>query len=158
MIGASRQAVVFLVAVAAIAVPERAGAQTRAASRPPEPATFLVTAASASAGAVAGFAVAATFARPDPRYCPAVPGAHCGGGEGSVLVLAGSTLFAAATGAYLGARMLGRRPNFFRSTVGAGLGLLVGGALATALDADSDIALAVSFVVPTGILASLVGR
>lgn len=158
MIGASRQAVALLVAVAAIVGPARAGAQARDASRPPEPATFLVTVAAASTGAVAGFAVAAPFARSDAGYCPTVPGAQCGGGERNVLVLAGGTLFGAATGAYLGARMLGGRQNFLRSTLGAGFGLLLGGALATALHTDSDMALAVSFVVPIGIFASLAGR
>jgi hypothetical protein len=54
--------------------------------------------------------------------------------------------------------MLGGRQSFIRSTLGAGVGLLLGGALAAALDSDSDMAIAVSFVVPTGIFAALVGR
>ena len=158
MIGASRQAIVLLVAAAAIANPGRAGAQASDTNGPAEPATFLVAAVCASVGAVAGFAVAATVARSPDRLCPAVPGARCDDDGPNLPLLAGSTLLGAGAGAYLGARMLGGRQNLIRSTLGAGVGLLLGGALAAALDSDSDRAIAVSFVVPTGIFAALVGR
>lgn len=147
-----------LLAAAAMAIPGRAGAQDSDASRSREPATFFAAAVAASVGAVAGFALSATVARAPDTLCPTVPGARCDGGGSNVPVLVGATLLGAGAGAYLGARVVGGRRGFLRSTLGAGVGLLLGGALAAALDADSDVALAVSFAVPTGIFASLVGR
>ena len=123
-----------------------------------EPQRFIASAVLASAGAVGGFFVGAALAPREGRICPAMPGARCSDGTPLPLgVMAGSVLGAAA-GATLGARLLGGRQNFLRSAAGAVLGLFVGGAIAGQFNAESDGALAISFVVPTGVFAAWVGR
>jgi hypothetical protein len=148
-------AVVCAVAIGALPV-STAAAQRNAAPR--EPQRFLASAVLASAGAIGGFLVGAALAPREGTLCPTVPGGTCSGGTPHPLgVVAGSALGAAA-GATLGARLFGGRQNFVRSAGGAALGIFVGAALAGSLDSESDGVLAVSFVVPTGVLAAWVGR
>jgi uncharacterized protein YcfJ len=71
--------------------------------------------------------------------------------------MAGSAIGAAA-GATIGARLLGARQSFLRSAAGAVLGVLIGGAIAGRFDTESRGAFAISFVVPTGLLAAWLGR
>ena len=155
--GSSRSVLAMLALLISVPVAS-ARAQDLREPEPREPQRFIASAVLASAGAVGGFFVGAALAPREGRICPAMPGAPCSDGTPLPLgVMAGSVLGAAA-GATIGARLLGGRQSFLLSAGGAVLGLFVGGAIAGQFNAESDGALAISFVVPTGVFAAWVGR
>ena len=134
----------------------------RAAAQAPErPGSFVLSTIAAAAGSVVAIAATATFAVDvGSSDCPAVPGARCSGGinGGAIATIGGASLLGAATGAVIGRHLMGGRQSFARSLVGAALGTLVGGAVASQLRTTEVVPLTLSFVVPQGLFAALVGR
>ncbi len=144
--------------LAACAVAQPLAAQWHSEAQAESHGSFLLTATAATAGALAGFAAATLLAPIGSSMCPTVPGADCRSNAGAVLVTVSATLVGATAGAVVGNRLTRGRQSVPRSLFGAGLGLLVGGAILTQLDTDADAAVVLSFAIPQGLFAALIGR
>ena len=119
--------------------------------------SFAATALFASAGSLLGIVVASPLVHVSGG-CPTVPGAKCGANNNTMLYVVGASLAGAATGAVLGRQLTHGRQSIVRSIGGALLGGMVGGALVSYLGRHpSDAAVTVTFVVPQGVFAALVG-
>jgi hypothetical protein len=119
--------------------------------------SFPVTALASTVGAVAGIAIAAHFSQSGSTMCPTVPGATCNAGGSAVLWVAGASVIGAASGAVVARQLMGGRQSFLRSLLGAGLGTMVGGLIVSQLGTTETVPVVVSFSLPQGLFAALVG-
>ena len=121
------------------------------------PGSYPTTAALAAAGGAAGMIAVGLLAQPGSSACPAIPGAQCSSGSAPVLLLAGASIAGSTLGAMLGRSLGGGRQSVFRTAMGSALGLMVGGLIASQLRSEDPAPLVVSFSVPQGVFAALVG-
>ena len=118
--------------------------------------SFAATLAGGTSGALVGLLAGVGFASFTMGDC--ITGGDCDDTAGpTVLFVAGTTVVGAAGGAWIGRRLSGGRQSPVGSLLGATVGLLAAGLLATQLHPDSAVPGALTISIPTGLFATLGG-
>ena len=116
----------------------------------------VTTAAFATAGAALGLAAAAWLAPAGSTACPTLPGSRCDSSN-PVIPLVAASVVGSTVGAMVGRRLSGGHQSLGRSALGAAMGLVVGGMIASQLHTDQTVPIGITIAVPQGLLSTLAG-
>lgn len=127
-----------------------AAAQRLDINPPPRvPATggsWIATMTGATVGAAAGFGFGAVLVSNEPEFDGA-----------QFAFIAATTVLGAASGAMIGRQLTGGNQSVLHSALGASVGLLAGGWIASRLRIEEPVPLVIAMTIPTGLFATLAG-